>query len=85
MQHVVSIKHEISLIIASCVMMAFCSFVSLVGGACYPSPENKNVVHFVDCKSCVRDVKAHFKFCNILTNVESVNSERKLSLACASK
>ena len=57
MQHVISIKHEISLIIASCVMMAFCSFVSLVGGTCCPSPENKNVVHFVDCKNCNRDVR----------------------------
>ena len=50
-------------------LKAFCSFVSLVGGTCCPSPENKNVVHFVDCKNCNRDVKAHLKFCNILTNV----------------
>ena len=81
MQHVISIKHEISLIIASCVMMVFCSFVSLVSGACCPSPGNKNVAHFVDCKSCIHDVQAHLKICNILTNVESVNSERKLLLA----
>lgn len=50
--------HEISLIIASCVRMAFCSFASLVGGTCGPSPENTNVVHFVDLKNCDRDVKA---------------------------
>lgn len=77
--------HEISLIIASCVRMAFCSFASLVGGTCGPSPENTNVVHFVDLKNCDRDVKAHLKFCNIVTNVESVNSERKLLLARAGK
>ena len=81
----VSIKHEISLIIASCVITAFCSFASLVGGTCGPSPENSNVVHFVDFKNCNRDVKADLKFCNILTNVENVNSERKLLLARASK
>ena len=50
--------HEISLIIASWVRMAFCSFASLVGGTCGPSPENTNVVHFVDLKNCDRDVKA---------------------------
>ena len=62
--------------------MAFCSFSSLVGG---PSPENPNVVRLLDLKNCARDVKAHLKFCNILTNVESVNSERKLLLARAEK
>lgn len=81
----VQLKHEISLIIASCVIMAFCSFASLVGGTCGPSPENPNVVHFVDLKNCDRDVKAHLKFCNILTNVESVNSERKPLLVRAGK
>lgn|GEM_PF-6776405 len=79
------LKHETSLFIASCVIMAFCSFASLVGGTCGPSPENPNVVHFVDLKNCDRDVKAHLKFCNILTDVESVNSESKLLLARAGK
>ena len=80
------LKHDISLIIASCVIMAFCSFVSLVGGTCGPSPENPNVVvHFVDLKNGDRDVKAQLKFCNIVTNGESVNSERKLLLARAGK
>ena len=66
--------------------MAFCSqFASLVGGTCGPSPENPNEVHFVDSKNCDRDVKAHLKFCNIVTNAESVNSERKLLLARAGK
>lgn len=63
-----------------CVVMAFCSFSSLVGEMCGPSPENPNVVRLLDLKNCARDVKAHLKFCNILTNVESVNSERKLLL-----
>ena len=54
------LKREISLIIASCVMMAFCSFASLVGGTRGPSPESPNVVgHFVDLKDWDRDVKAH--------------------------
>ena len=65
--------------------MAFSSFASLGGGTCGPSPENTNVVHFVDLKNYDRDVKAHLKFCNIVTNVESVNSERKLLLARAGK
>lgn len=60
--------------------MAFCSFSSLVGEMCGPSPENPNVVRLLDLKNCARDVKAHLKFCNILTNVESVNSERTLYL-----
>ena len=59
-------------------MVAFCSFYSLVGEMCGPSPENLNVVGFLDLKNCDRDVKAHLKFCNILTNVESGNSKRKL-------
>ena len=73
------------MIIASCVRMAFCSFASLVGGTCGPSPENPNVVHFVDLKNYDRDVKARLRFCNIVTNVESVSSERKLLLARAGK
>ena len=36
-------KHE--MIVASCVIIAFCSFASLVGGTCGPSPENPNVVN----------------------------------------
>ena len=52
----VSIKYEIS-----CVKMAFCGFASLVGGACGPSPENPNVVHFVDFKNCNRDLNAHLR------------------------
>ena len=48
------------MIVASCVIMAFCSFASLVDGTCGPSPENPNVVHFVDSKHSDRDVKAHF-------------------------
>ena len=59
--------------------MAFYSFVSLVDGTFGPSPENPNVVHFADLKNCDRDMKAHLKFCNILTNVEGVKSERKPS------
>ena len=47
------------LLIASCVIMVFCSFASLVGGTCGPSLENTNVVHFVDLKNCDHDVKAH--------------------------
>ena len=40
--------------------MAFCSFASLFGGACGPSPENPNVIHFVDSKnSRDRDVTEH--------------------------
>ena len=46
-------------IIAFCVIMASCSFASLVGGICGPSSENPNVVQFVDLKNCERDVK-HF-------------------------
>ena len=43
--------------------MAFCSFASLVGGTCGPSPENPNVVvHFVDLKNCDHDVKAQLNF-----------------------
>ena len=66
-------------------MIAFCSFSSLVGEMCGPSPENPNVVRLLDLKNCARDVKAHLKFCKILTNVESVNSERKLLLARTGK
>ena len=64
---VLQLKHEISSIIASCVIMAFCSSDwSLVGGTCGPSPENPNVVHFFDSKNCDRDIgKAHSRFCNI--------------------
>ena len=65
--------------------MAFCSFGSLVGGTCGQSPENPNVVHFVDSENSDRDVKAHLKFCNIVMDADSVNSERKLLLAHASK
>ena len=39
-----------------------------------PSPENPNVVRLLDLKNCARDVKAHLKFCNMLTNVESVKA-----------
>lgn len=63
--------------------MSFCSFASLVGGACGPSPENPNAVQFVDLKNCDRDVNAHLKLCNILTDIESIDSERKLLLARA--
>ena len=65
--------------------MALCNFSSLVGEMCGPSPENPNVVRFLDLKNFDRDVKAHLKFCNILTNVESVNGKRKLLLARAGK
>ena len=63
--------------------MAFYSFSSLVGGTCGPSPENPNVVNFVDSKNRDRDVKVHLKFYNIVTNAESVNSEGKRLLARA--
>ena len=62
------LKFKTFLSIASCVIMAFCSFASLVGGTCGPSPENPNVVHFVYLKNCDHDVKVHFEFCNIVTN-----------------
>ena len=65
--------------------MAFYSFASLVGGTCGPSPENPNVVHFVDSTDSHRDVKAHLRLCNILTNVKCVNSERNRLLARAGK
>ena len=59
--------------------MSFCSFASLLGGACGASCENPNVVDFVGLKDCTREVTAHLKSCNILTDVESVNNnERKL-------
>ena len=65
--------------------MSFCSFASLVGGACWPSPENPEVDKFVHVKDCDRDVKAHLKLCKILTNIESIDSERKLLLTRAGK
>ena len=73
------------MIVVSCVIKAFCSFASLAGGTCGPSPENPNVVHFVDSKNSDRDVKVHLKLCNILVNVKSVNSERNGLLARAGK
>lgn len=67
--------------------MSFCSFGSLLcggrGGACGASSENPNVAAFVELKDCTRDVTAHLKSCNILTDVESVNNERKLLLTRA--
>ena len=58
--------------------MSLCSFASLVDRGCDPSPENTNAVRGD------RDVKPHLKSCNnILTDIESINSERKLLLACA--
>ena len=56
--------------------MSFCSFASLVGGACGPSPENPTVEQFVDLKDCNRDVTAHLKFCKIITNAEEIDNER---------
>ena len=63
--------------------MSFCSFASLLGGACGASSENPNVADFVELKDRTRDVTAHLKCCNILTDVESVNNERKLLLTRA--
>jgi len=63
--------------------MAFCSFSSLVGEMCGPSPENPNVVRLHVLKIVL--VMWKHTFCNILTNVESVNSERKLLLARTGK
>ena len=65
--------------------MSFCSFASLLGGggACGASSENPNVADFVELKDCTRDVTAHLKSCNILTDVKSVNNERKLLLTRA--
>ena len=62
--------------------MSFCSFASLLGGgggggACGASSENPNVADFVVLKDCTRDVTAHLKS---LTDVQSVNNERKLLL-----
>ena len=65
--------------------MSFCSFASLVGGACGPSAENSNDVKFVDLKNCNREVKGHLKFCKIVANTESTDSERKLLLARSGK
>ena len=65
----------------SCVITAFCSFASLVGETCGPSPESPNVVHFVDSKNSDRDVKVHLKLCNILTNVKSVERNRLVARA----
>ena len=61
-----------------CITMSLCSFASLVGRACSPSRENPNAVRGD------RDVKAHLKLCNnILTDIESIDSERKLVLSRA--
>ena len=61
-----------------CIIMSSCSFASLVDRACGPSRENPNAV-WGD-----RDVKAHLKSCNnILTDIESIDSDRKLLLARA--
>ena len=65
------------------ITMPFCSFASLFGGACGASSENPNAAEFVDLKDCTRDVTAHLKGCKILTDVESVNNERKLLLTRA--
>ena len=65
--------------------MSFCSFASLVGGTCGPSPENPEVDKFVYVKDCDRDVRAHLKLVEILTNIESIDSERKLLLTRAGK
>ena len=59
------------------------SFASLVGGAYGPIPENPNAVQFVNLKDCDRDLKALLKSCNIPTDIESIDSERKLLLARA--
>ena len=55
----IRLSTRFSLIISFCVVMAFCSFSSLVGEMCGPSPENPNVVRLLDLKNCARDVKAH--------------------------
>ena len=61
-----------------CIIMSLCSFASLVDRACGPSRENPNAVRGD------RDVKAHLKPCNnILTDIESIDSERKLLLSRA--
>ena len=65
--------------------MTLCSFASLVGGACGPSPENPAVNKFVYVRDCDRDLKAHLKLCKILTNIESIDSKRKLLLTRAGK
>ena len=38
--------------------MSFCSFASLLGGACGASSENPNVADFVELKDRTRDVTA---------------------------
>ena len=61
-----------------CIIMYLCSFASLVDRACGPSRENPNAVRGD------RDVQAHLKPCNnILTDIESIDSERKLLLSRA--
>ena len=69
----IAIIKKNEMIVASCVIIAFCSFAS------------PNVVHFVDSKNSDRDVKALLRLCNILVNVKSVNSERNHLLALAGK
>ena len=54
-----------------------------LGWAFNASSENPNVADYVELKDCTRDVTSHLKSCNILTNVESVNNERKLLLTRA--
>ena len=51
--------------------MSFCSFASLLGGACAVSSENPNVVDFFDLKDCTGNVtSADLKGCNILTGCQ---------------
>ena len=58
---------------------SFCSFASLVGGACGSSAEHPNDVQFVDLKNCNWEVKGHLKFCKIVANTESSDSELKVA------
>ena len=63
-----------------CIIISLCSLASLVDRAYGPSPENPNAVRGD------RNVKAHLKPCNnILTDIESIDSERKLLLSRAGK
>ena len=50
--------------------------MSFLGGACWVSSENSNVVDLFDLKDCTGDVtSAHLKSCNIR---RVVKNERKL-------
>ena len=72
----VNVRHahsqSISLIVANCNIMTFCSFASLVGGTCGPSPENPNVVHFVDSKIMWSWCESTLKIWNMVSETRGI-------------